>query len=372
MSRRVFRVYVRTLLTMAIIGGLVIAALNVTGDPYRAFGLVTWNRIDQGRRKDGDRPSKAEMVMRGDWQAMFVGDSRVEVGLDPAHPALDGLKTYNLGLSGATWIETVDAAKLALRENRLKLLVVMVDFERFRRNEPAGADYPTSPFNPRMSMLEYRMSTLLGTQATSHAVNVLSSAMKNKDRRQRRDGLLIREAGKVKIDHEAMFRGGLSMEMNLPERMPEQSVKMLEELAAMCRARGTRLVLVVPPYHALVLERLARAGAWEQYAQWMRTMSEIAAEGNAELWDWAGCEGAHAEGVPVPGAGGWMRWYWETVHFTKELGDVKLEATLNGRGDGNVVRLTPGNVELRLIELRQQLKIYETEQGEQVRRFFGQ
>lgn len=368
------------MLTVTIIGGLVVAAINLAGDPYRAFGLVTWKRIDQCRRKDGERTSKAEMMMRGDWQVMFVGDSRAEVGLDPFHPALHGARTYNLGLSGASWTEIVHAAEAAMHYNNLRMMIVIVPSDRMWLDEPPGQDYLVSPFNPDMSMLEYRMGTLLGMQATTHAVNVLSSAIKDRNRLQRINGMLIRHADKVKMDQDHVFHLMLSGEpTTLSEQLPEHAVTLLRQLVTTAHRRGVRLILVTPPCHALVLESIVQSGAWSRYAQWMKVLCEVTAEENAQaptapatqVWDWAGATGLNAEPVPAPGAGRLMHGYWETVHFTKELGDVKLQAVLNDQPAENAVPITVDTVDQRLADLRWQISEYERQHPDQIERFFG-
>ena len=40
------------------------------------------------------------MIARHDWDVLLLGTSRVQMGLDPEHPAFRGMHAYNAGLPG--------------------------------------------------------------------------------------------------------------------------------------------------------------------------------------------------------------------------------------------------------------------------------
>src|SRR6516164_6915870 len=114
------RAYLAICSAIALAGLALIAALGLIVDAYGVFGtrLLPASRFPPDLRlmEHWDRVAKAiELARRRGDQVLFIGDSRTQHGLDPAAPALGGVKGYNAALPGATLAEQMGIIGYALQ-----------------------------------------------------------------------------------------------------------------------------------------------------------------------------------------------------------------------------------------------------------------
>src|SRR6185295_18889881 len=81
------------------------AGVNAVVDPFWRFDLVNIPGFNAQRPQVSSniRMSKAGIVCRLQPTTVILGTSRVEVGMNPAHPAFSGAgeRAYNLALAGS-------------------------------------------------------------------------------------------------------------------------------------------------------------------------------------------------------------------------------------------------------------------------------
>ena len=103
-------------------------------------------------------------------------------------------------------------------------------------------------------------------------------------------------------------------------------------------------------------------GLWEEFVRWKRflldTTQEIAAEYGAEpypIWDFADYNAYSQEALPrLDDPDARMRWYWESSHYTRALGDRVLDTLLLGKDAGMGRKLEADDFDawIRMIEGR--------------------
>ncbi|MCF8063146.1 MAG: hypothetical protein K9M82_11560 [Deltaproteobacteria bacterium] len=156
------------------------------------------------------------------------------------------------------------------------------------------------------------------------------------------------------------------------DRVPfsfEQSMQLFREILDFCRSRGIDLRMFISPVHARFLERLHVWGRWETYEQWKRALARTLAEEAEEagkpgfpLWDFGGY--CALTGEPFPAYGDrttQMRWFWESSHYRKELGDLVLNRVLGMESAGSDrfgVRLDIRSMEEHLQAIRAARRAY--------------
>ena len=108
------------------------ASVNIAIDPYRRFGArpILGLSVLKPAAIGQVRMAKAYGVIRRDFKTLLLGNSRVDVGIDPRSPGFsqDQAPVYNLGQPG-TGSETALAYLKHAADNHRPVLVVMgVDF----------------------------------------------------------------------------------------------------------------------------------------------------------------------------------------------------------------------------------------------------
>lgn len=133
------------------------------------------------------------------------------------------------------------------------------------------------------------------------------------------------------------------------------------------------LRLLISPSHAWHWEALRIKGAWSRFEHIKRMLVRINAEEADKagkpafaLWDFSGYNDLSVEEVPAPNdEKEHMRWFWESVHYKKPLGDLVLDRVLDYHATGRVapqdfgVKITPANIEEHLNNLQKGQKEWE-------------
>ena len=128
-----FRRFAIGLIACAATPPIALAAVIVLVDPYYVFGTPDIPGINVVRpRYENLLPAaKPYQVRRIRPDAVILGSSRAETGLDPRHPGWTGKNVFNFGLPGATSYEVMLAFLHAQASAPLKQAVVGLDFFGF-------------------------------------------------------------------------------------------------------------------------------------------------------------------------------------------------------------------------------------------------
>ena len=96
-----YRKYLRSFFLSALIPLGLLTLFNLLVDPYGAFGFLSGTTFSHSASALGSRIGKAEALSRHDWDLLLLGNSRVEIGLDPQNPALANLRQFTTAGSTA-------------------------------------------------------------------------------------------------------------------------------------------------------------------------------------------------------------------------------------------------------------------------------
>jgi len=354
----------------AMAGSLVcIAAFNVVVDPWDVRHWP-WEASLEAYKKLGDDPAqKASQFTGGQWQVVFTGASRTELALSPFSPALRGQSAYNLGISGASAFTLFTAAQYALSNDPgLKTLVVELDPSYLREEaHERRAAVNASPFNPAMERLPWSMRLLSSGQITRQSFRTLDFALRGR-KVGAPHGFFGYGEENDKTPHALFALRQWGVPGMDSVRAPEGAFDLyradaLLPLAQNCRAHGVRLVVFIPPAHAVRLAGLASFGDWQDLKAFKTRLALLAEQGGFEAYDFMGCGDWATEDISdAPGAR--MTWYYEPIHFRREMGDRLLERMLGPAAQdealpgGFGVRLRPANMEAHLQAVDHALAVY--------------
>ena len=361
---------------------IAVVAVNASVDPYGFFDAPTREGINRHKPAffANLRLAKPAAVRRARPTSLILGSSTAEAGLDPRHPAWGGETVYNFGVSGATMIEVDRYLRHAHAAQPLRQVVLLLDLFMFnvhyRRGREAALDEELG--TGYGASFDRLAAALCSLKALEDSWDTIDYNRQNVGRQDAAQYLPEGQHPPLFLEHQ-LARGQRAAFVHCeqdyitrifvppPARQfafsapradgtLEDTFDYFRAAVAFCREENIELICVASPCHARMGEAIAAAGLWPRYEEWKRTLTEIVAAGKSSaicLWDFSGYNFATVEEVPPEGdTQSRMKWYWESIHFRKELGDLLLERVLLGEAAGGGpefgVLLKPDSIEEHL------------------------
>ncbi|MCP5141899.1 MAG: hypothetical protein H6980_06070 [Gammaproteobacteria bacterium] len=386
------------------------ALINYVVDPY---GLFDAPRVDgfnlvKPRAGERSRTAKAYQVLRRMPSTLIVGNSRPEIGLDPASrcwPDADR-PVYNLSLPGAAAFRQGRYAQHAVvgggqGGGKVRQVVWGVDFTDF-----IGITTPEEAARRHWSEHHFEFDDRLlvradgspnpwrwygrftdqakGLFSLEGAIDSVSTVLAQDAPNAatlRADGFnpafdylpVIHREGQAmlfahKLAYLREFTGTPGRDVFMPGTRWSESFQALTDILRQLREAGVEVILFINPYHADYMAVLDEVGKWDQFEDWKRTLVGIAADtGVAALWDFNAYNRYTLE--PSPPAGdrsSVLRWFWEPAHYRAEYGELMLsimlpDAACTGGVDAQLelgTRIDAGNLEAHLARLRAERDVH--------------
>ena len=370
------RAYLGISATACVAVVIVAGITNFIVDPYATNGVIELKKVNQVKHESGThaRLYTANVISRRAPTVLALGTSRSARGISMDHPGWKGApaERYNASLLGANIYEIERYFEHAQRTHPLTQVVVGLDFFAFniyKQNQP--------DFNESLVLDVQRNSTLsrrleLGKICFS-SDTLYSSWLTIRCNRNDCDPPLladgrenplflersVQEGGGQRNAFHASAELGLTR-LNFP--LPRADFALigpggetqLEHLAKMieiARRDHIDLRLFISPTHAVHSEVLRIAGLWPEFEGWKRQLVALLDEDAQRhpgqraipLWDFSGYNSITTEPVPPSGdKTSRMKWYWESSHYRKELGDLVLDRVLEYEGADRAIPIDFG------------------------------
>ena len=316
-------------LTIALIGGTVlVGAVNLLVDPYGVWGMPAVAGVTAAKpaEKDNEMLFKAVDLGRAPFNNLIIGSSRVDLGLDPEHPALqDSGRTYNLGLVGGALYPTLQYLRHALYlQPAIRHVVFGLEFVTFNDHVRAPPTYDERRLERRSMDIADIDATLLSRDAVFDSLHTIKTNLADPNYRAYSDrGLSSSDDMRRYAEEQGMpgrFDKSITLYLNTPERFgdfvfSQANDKDLLEIVRLTRQHGIDLRVFIPPDHVTLLEALRLRGLWCAYQSWKLQLAEM-----TPFWDFSSFGAINGE----PIANG-MKWYWDAAHFRKPVGDLVLD-----------------------------------------------
>lgn len=350
-----------------------VAALNLWVDPYRI-----WN-VRGGLSEEIPRPRaiqegpllKARGIRRVRPVTVILGNSRAEIGFDPRAAVWPAAlqPVYNAALPGRGIDASERSLEQAIQAGRLRTAVIGLDFMDFL-TEPDERVAPqrTSAVQSWHSDVRIILSldTLLDSfqtlwqQKDPYAANITSLGFNPLN--EYTSIVRLEGYGSVFLQKEQEeARAFAKMPKSVFVRSSQTSAawQTLDRILALARANHVDARFVIYPYHAHILEMLHRAGLYAAFETWKKHLADILNAGvqpdapRCRLWDFSGYNAYSIEYVPAPeDRTAVVKWYWESGHFKRELGDRVLARILEDDDAAFGNCLDRDNVDLQNLRVR--------------------
>ena len=331
------------------------AALSTTVDPWR-INRAPWamDSFDNFREiSKARRVGKAALANRGTWQAVILGSSRIEIGIDPTHPAFPQPRTVNLAMSGATLYETVATGNYALDRNpQLKTLIFGLDPGDLHNDidSRSSNQFYQSPFADNNRSVERSINQVIGWPAFAESIATLRRQWHGIRPKFSPLGQML-EPGthdSLRAFVESMPFENQMDQWNLrPQIQRPQKAELLARFIARVRQAGIEMFIVIPPQHAL--KQIHPTADQPDTMGWeidLKALVDLCRQANAatahgppvQLWSFLTFNAYTTTPMPEPGAPcqalpGWF----DLGHSGKALGDRMLDALFAGRPGASAV-----------------------------------
>ena len=391
--RTLMKTYLARWLTLTLFMVATVAVVNLIVDPYGIFRMAEPPGTNSVKPAAGSRGAmaKAYQVTHVLPRGLILGNSRMEVGFDPADPTwpVEARPVYNLALPGtgtSTSLRYLRHTLAALEQAgrpKPRMLVWGVDFIDFL----VDADH-----SPHVMQSDEESSRLLNNPDGSlnaarwvkqvrdygEATFTLSAfvdsieTLANQENRYAKDLTSLgfnpmRDYVKITADegYWGVFHQKDIENIKAFQRRPKSiyekelhssgPLRDFQEIINICRKNNVSLHLMIYPYHAHFLETMRITGHWSAFEDWKREITRLVyqeARHNQSspfpLWDFSGAHRVSMEKIPEKTNKLYeMKWYWEAGHFKSGLGRELLKRMMGHQGSDRTlgVILTPENIE---------------------------
>jgi hypothetical protein len=339
-----------TILVLALL--IVIGGFDWLIDPYDIFSSpqIAGIIVIKPEIQTHVRLTKAYVEKKSRPQAIVLGTSRAEVGIDPSHPGWSYQPVYNLALSGSNIYEIFRYLQHAENIQPLKQIVLLLDFTSFATDSQNQPDFDEDRLsvnahgkpNSSINIKDFE-SGLFSLDAIQSSINTLKQPLvtgyylpngfRQYTSLYAKNGYydLFRSAEQSSADYNPQH---YQFDNYSSDNSPFICYRKILQIA--CQ-NNIDLRLVIAPYHAKQMELVEAQGSWAQSEKWKWNLVTINEEetlriGHAPfpLWDFSGINEFTTETVPAPDDKfTQMLWWWDGVHFKKELGDLMLDKVFN-------------------------------------------
>jgi hypothetical protein len=383
--------YVKTSLALSLFALLLIVLFNLLIDPFSIYNSpkIEGININKPAFSTHLRMSKAVVVSKIKPSGIILGNSRAENGINPGHSGWNAKSVYNLGLGNANIYEVYRYLQHAHTSYKLKEVVLMLDLVMFN----ATHNREKKDFDERRLKMNYygdkqeerwidTLSPLISFDALVASITTLfNQGIDPKKDRYLANGMVDPYSRQSQIynqgGHHQVFIGNEKGYLEGPSYNDFSFVSSLRDnwsiyakILSFAHENNIDLYMAISPSHARMLEVIDVKGLWDTFENWKRKLVFLNEEVSRQfkkpalpLLDFSGYNKYTTEELPdFNDRETKMKWYWESSHFKKELGDLVLDCLFykscldNNRIHEFGIKLTSDTIDSNLYKIREQKK----------------
>ena len=345
-----------SLISFILLGLLLITVLNLAIDPYGVHNAPKILKLNYLKpvQYNNIKLFKAVKVAQIKPKTVFLGSSRTGIGLDPTHPVITNLPSYNLALVGSNIYEINHYLKHAIaNQPQLNTVVLGIDFFMFNAFHQNGADFNLDRLNKTAITNQDFLNTVLSTDALVSSIETIQANIKPQEYKLLNSNGLHYTSYLTQPNISKKFKNTISAYLNkggayYQYQISQEFLARFQEIVELCQQNNIDLKVFISPSHATQWEAIYTAGIWSEFEQWKRKIVKI-----TPVWDFSGYNSITTETISKE-----MVNYWDSSHYTKAVGDLILNRIFQYREETVPqdfgILITPQNIESHLLEIQSQ------------------
>lgn len=353
-----FNQYNLVFLAAALLPVFSIGLFNIAIDPYGVFNTPTFLGVNQSKpdKWKHQRLFKAVDVTRVKPVTLFLGTSRINLGLDPSHPALKNYQpAYNLGLNAANPYETLRYLQHTLKnQKKIKLIMLSVDFIMFNSSLNNQPGFSEARLEKQTMILQDTINATFSLDTFALSRQALIANINNLPQDVYEPNGLMRLQSFDKNKLTSRFRMSINnyFKHHINYQLSYKYLADIQAIVNLCKQHGILLKVFISPYHVTENEAIRTTKNWSILEEWKRKLVEI-----TPVWDFSGYNSITTEQLSND-----MKYYTDHSHYTKEIGDLVLNRLLSYQQetvrDDFGLLLTPANIESQLDKIRANREVW--------------
>ena len=352
-AKRWIKVWVVIISSIPIVG-----AFNYLIDPYGLYNTKYFS-FDKIKQADKIRLIKAIKTQELKPASICLGNSRAEGAYDPGHKYFTK-PSYNLATGGGTLYESKMYLELALKQNMLRKVLLVIDYRMFNDMRQKNiSDFETYFTN----INKYKYIFALGTLEDSFLTLIGNSNVDclYNENGQRQHDWGQRHCDKKAGGHREYFDNLTGYYKDYLTNYTYKDTKEktfldFEKILELCYINNIELDIIFGPSHIKQWEILGYHLGYNKWLKWKKdvilSVNQIAQQHNTKqfkIMDFSVYHQLTAEKVPTD-KNAKMKYYWESSHYKNELGLIVLDRLV---GDS---KYKDFGVELNLQNIDEHLK----------------
>jgi hypothetical protein len=333
--------YLLTYIAALLLVLFVVGGANLLIDPH---GRLRWVDIDNFNNikfafKNHGRIGKANSIIQCTYDAVILGSSRAETGLNPAHTAFGDRRVFNAALKAVSMYELTRMATHVLQQQNPELVVIGLDFIAFNGQRRTADDFSVSPLADQQAigpLLRYALSLKTLQESWLTADWNMRGSIKPCEYKgyagQRRPRALPRIAFDMMykrfVMNDALYANYI---------ISDEYMSLLGNSLRELTRSGVQVYIFISPVHASHIEIISQLDLLIELEDWKRELVRVTESVNSELnesniitlWDFSGYNSITTEAVPPEADEKYMSWYRDSSHYSSRTGNLILNQILN-------------------------------------------
>jgi len=268
-------------------------------------------------------------------ELLLVGNSRIEMGLNPAHPDFIPYgKVYNLGTPGISMKEQLYLAQRVVESSNVKAMIISLDFADFLTHpsyQPQKREYYSQSANDKFAAL-LSLDALVASFNTVINQNEFRSNRLENGFNPAKDYIpIIRNEGQnvlfeQKINSLHQMFNGRRWSMEKSYQNYDSDLMTLVHTLTSWQSMKVKVFAFINPYHQKYYDTIEESQLMEDFNDW-RTALKNELSRIVSYCDFTEL-GLSKSNVRLNEKE--LKYFWEPAHYKKELGDIMIPRILEG------------------------------------------
>ncbi|WP_412971474.1 hypothetical protein [Glaciecola sp. MF2-115] len=315
---------------------LFVGMINYVVNPFLMFQQTKVNDIFTYKPEAATRVQtfKKYQAEGQNYDVLIVGNSRVEMGLNPDSPYFKDKHVYNAGVPGLSMPAQIAYAKNLVNSNNIETLYVGVDFVDFISRELPNLEdfkFESNKYDDYLSAT-FSLDALKASLMTIFNQSQYASTRTYKGFNPAKDYIAtLQSEGQAVLTSQklrALFTKIEGTRFHKQELMTnvQSPINVLEKNVNDWVKNGKRVVIFINPYQDLYYDALAKSGLANDFEIWRSAIKKVANNTDSAFYDFTDLGMLHSNMFNEENE---LKYFWEPAHYKKGLGDKMLEIMSN-------------------------------------------
>lgn len=326
--------YLKYLSSTSLVLIVVTIVLNYFVNPFSIFDLERVSGVNEIKPNSSNRIGTFKKYQPIYFQpkTILVGNSRVEMGLDPEQSSLETFQpVYNLGVPGPATRGQLSYAQNVVDKSNVKIIILALDFRDFLdEQDRKNANIPhleVNQFKDKLSAvisldsLEASIITLFSQK--EDAGNRLSNGFNPANEYRE---IIKAEGQSILFKHQLISLNSKLKGKNYDPNKIKREISILNGKITEWMSNGIEVKLFINPYHKDYYKTLDENKLLYSFNTWREEIKKTFFK-RLNFCDFTFLGYQKSE---IKITENELKYFWEPTHYKKELGDIMIPMILNG------------------------------------------